>query len=173
MVAFLSTRAAKSACKHALNISHTFIPNRRLHCLFQAGLGPHLGSQYHAYGWEHIFSAFANPEPENGQEKAEHTKTKKERKGRGDECTSSVWPCHVTKTVISLRQPLREFLKLQFDRRGSPCVVCSLFLRTFHWARGVATAAAALALAIDSTTMREILKYCRNWVFQTLRRDPQ
>ena len=60
-VAFLSTRAAKSARKHALNISCTFTPNRRLCCLFQAGLGPHLGRHHHAYGWERIFSAFTNP----------------------------------------------------------------------------------------------------------------
>ena len=46
----------------------------------------------------------------------------------------SVWPCCVTKTVISL--PLQEFLELQLDRQGSPCVVCSLFLRTFHGAQG-------------------------------------
>ena len=61
VVAFWSSRAAKSACKHALKISHTFVPNRRLRCLFQAGLGPHLGRYHHAYCWEHIFSAFANP----------------------------------------------------------------------------------------------------------------
>ena len=28
----------------------------------------------------------------------------------------SVWPCCVTKTVVSLQQPLHEFLKPQFDR---------------------------------------------------------
>ena len=58
VVTFLSTRSAR---KHALNISHLLIPNRRLHRLFQAGLGPHLGRRHHASCWEHIFSAFANP----------------------------------------------------------------------------------------------------------------
>ena len=48
-VAFLSTTAAKSARKHALNISHTFLPNRHLCCLFHAGLGPRLGRHHHAY----------------------------------------------------------------------------------------------------------------------------
>ena len=37
--------AAKSARKHALNVSHLLIPNRH----FQAGLGPHLGRHHHAY----------------------------------------------------------------------------------------------------------------------------
>ena len=52
VVTFLSTRAAKSARKHALNISHSLIPNHCLHRVFQAGLGPHLGRHHHAYCWE-------------------------------------------------------------------------------------------------------------------------
>ena len=58
---FLSIQAAKPARKRALNVSHSLVLNRRLHRLFQAGLGPHLGRHHHAYCWEHIFSAFANP----------------------------------------------------------------------------------------------------------------
>ena len=54
-VAFLSTRAAKLARKHALDMSYTVIPNRCLCCLFLAGLGPHLGRHHHACCWEHIF----------------------------------------------------------------------------------------------------------------------
>ena len=43
MVAFLSIRAAKSARKHALNMSYTLIRNWRLCCLFLAGLGTPFG----------------------------------------------------------------------------------------------------------------------------------
>ena len=49
MVIFLSTRAAKSERKHALNISHLLIQSRCLHHLIQAELGPHLGRHHHAY----------------------------------------------------------------------------------------------------------------------------
>ena len=40
MVTFLSTRAAKLARKHAVNISHSLIPDHCLHCLFKQGWDP-------------------------------------------------------------------------------------------------------------------------------------
>ena len=64
----------------------------------------------------------------------------------------SAGPGGIAEAVLSLWQCLQKFLKFHFDGRGPPYIACTLLLGALHGTQWLATAAAALALATDSTT---------------------